>query len=138
VPEDKKVHWELIRSELQRIFVVRLREEMKRQGNISDNALAKRCKSLGYKVGQSSVSRIVGGRQDPTLLLVHAPDGDVIDLLERVLASARKGYVKSVAIVAVNPIHQVETGAAGDLTEVRTNVLLGGLTRAANELMKQK
>jgi transcriptional regulator with XRE-family HTH domain len=72
VPEDKKVHWELIRSELQRIFVVRLREEMKRQGNISDNALAKRCKSLGYKVGQSSVSRIVGGRQDPTLLLVHA------------------------------------------------------------------
>lgn len=66
------------------------------------------------------------------------PDGDVIDLLERVLKSARNGYVKSVAIVAVNPVHQVETGAAGDLTEVRTNVLLGGLTRAANELMKHK
>jgi hypothetical protein len=66
------------------------------------------------------------------------PDGDVIDLLSRVLASARKGYVKSVAIVAVNPVHQVETGAAGDLSEVRTNVLLGGLTRAANELMKHK
>lgn len=65
------------------------------------------------------------------------PDGDVIDLLERVLLAARKGYVKSVAIVAVNPIHQVETGAAGDLSEVRTNVLLGGLTRAANELMKR-
>lgn len=65
------------------------------------------------------------------------PDGDVIDLLERVLASARKGFVKSVAIVAVNPIHQVETGAAGDLSDVRTNVLLGGLTRAANELMKR-
>jgi hypothetical protein len=65
------------------------------------------------------------------------PDADVVDLLERVLVSARKGYVKSVAIVAVNPIHQVETGAAGDLSEVRTNVLLGGLTRAANELMKR-
>lgn len=66
------------------------------------------------------------------------PDGDVIDLLERVLASARKGHIKSVAIVAVNPIHQVETGAAGDLSEVRTNVLLGGLSRAANELMRPK
>lgn len=67
-----------------------------------------------------------------------APDADVVDLLERVLASAKRGFVKSVAIVAVNPIHQVETGAAGDLSEVRTNVLLGGLTRAANELMKQR
>ena len=66
------------------------------------------------------------------------PDGDVIDLLERVLASAQKGYVRSVAIVAVNPVHQVETGAAGDLSEVRTSVLLGGLSRAANELMKHK
>jgi hypothetical protein len=65
------------------------------------------------------------------------PDGDVIDFLERVLLSARKGYIKSIAIVAVNPIHQVETGAAGDLSEVRTNVLLGGLARAANELMKR-
>lgn len=66
------------------------------------------------------------------------PDGDVIDLLERVLASAKHGYVRSVAIVAVNPVHQVETGAAGDLSEVRTSVLLGGLSRAANELMKHK
>lgn len=63
-------------------------------------------------------------------------EGDVIDLLERVLRSARNGYVKSIAIVAVNPIHQVETAAAGDLSTVRTTVLLGGLTRAANELMK--
>jgi hypothetical protein len=66
------------------------------------------------------------------------PDAEVLDLLERVLASARKGHVKSVAIVAVNPIHQVDTAAAGDLSEVRTNVLLGGLTRAANELMKPR
>jgi hypothetical protein len=66
------------------------------------------------------------------------PDGDVIDLLERILTSARSGYVKSIAIVAVNPVHQVQTAAAGDLSEVRTTVLLGGLSRAANELMKQK
>jgi hypothetical protein len=66
------------------------------------------------------------------------PEAGVIDMLERVLASARKGYVRSVAIVAVNPVHQVETACAGDLSEVRINVLLGGLTRAANELMKHK
>lgn len=65
------------------------------------------------------------------------PDGDVVDLLERALQSARRGFVKSAALVLVNPLHQVETAAAGDLSEVRTNVLLGGLTRAANELMKR-
>jgi hypothetical protein len=64
------------------------------------------------------------------------PDVDVIDLLRRVLASAEQGYVKSVAVVAVNPVHQVHTAAAGDLSEVRSTVLLGGLSRAANELMK--
>jgi hypothetical protein len=64
------------------------------------------------------------------------PDADVIDLLKRILASAEQGYIKSIAVVAVNPVHQVHTAAAGDLSEVRSNVLLGGLTRAANELMK--
>lgn len=63
------------------------------------------------------------------------PDGDVIDLLERALISAKKGHVKTVLVVLANPLHQVETAAAGDLSEVRINVMLGGLTRAANELM---
>lgn len=66
------------------------------------------------------------------------PDGEVIDLLERALASAKKGYVKTALIVLADPLHHVETAAAGDLSEVRTNVMLGGLTRAANELMKHK
>ena len=66
------------------------------------------------------------------------PDGEVIDLLERALASARKGYVKTCLVVLADPLHHVETAAAGDLSEVRTNVMLGGLTRAANELMKVK
>lgn len=62
------------------------------------------------------------------------PDPEVVDLLERVLAAARKGYVKTVAIAAVNPLHQVETGVAGDLSHVRTNAVLAGLTRTAIEL----
>jgi hypothetical protein len=74
---------------------------------------------------------------DPRFRSTARPDVDVVDLLERVLRSARKGHIRSVAVVAVNPVHQVETAAAGDLSEVRTNVLLAGLTRAANELMKR-
>jgi hypothetical protein len=52
------------------------------------------------------------------------------------LESARKGYIKTVAILAVNPLHQVEIGLAGDLSTVRTTVLLGGLSRAANQMMQ--
>jgi hypothetical protein len=66
------------------------------------------------------------------------PDGDVIDLLERALLSAKRGYVKTCLVVLADPLHHVETAAAGDLSEVRTNIMLGGLTRAANELMKHK
>lgn len=63
------------------------------------------------------------------------PDPEVVDLLQRMLVAARKGYVKSLAIVAVNQLHQAETGVVGDLSHVRTNAVLGGLARIANELM---
>ena len=95
-------------------------------------------RNAGGKVFHVVVSTTRGSAPMPAPRFRHSPrpDNDVVDLLERVLASARGGYVRSVAIVAVNPIHQVETAAAGDLSEVRTSVLLGGLSRAANELMK--
>ena len=66
------------------------------------------------------------------------PDSEVVDLLERALASAKRGYVKTALIVLADPLHHVETAAAGHLSEVRINVMLGGLSRAANELMKSK
>lgn len=65
------------------------------------------------------------------------PQPDVVTLLERVLNAARMGHIRSVALVAVNPIHQVETATAGDLSEVRTSSLVCGLTRVTNELIKQ-
>lgn len=62
----KKIHWERIKSPVQRVFVVRVNEEMALQV-LSDNGLAKRCSALGMETSQSSVSRITGGRQDPSL-----------------------------------------------------------------------
>lgn len=68
---EKKVHWDKVKSQLQALFIRRLHEEMKKQG-LSDNALSARCDALKLPVGQSSVSRITGGRQDPSLENVHA------------------------------------------------------------------
>lgn len=66
------------------------------------------------------------------------PDPEVVDLLERVLDSARKGYVKTVAIIPVNQLHQVEIGLAGDLSHVRTNAILAGLARIAHQMMNRE
>jgi hypothetical protein len=63
------------------------------------------------------------------------PDPDVVELLERVLASARLGYVRAITIVAVNPINEVETPSAGEVDLTRLTALQGGLLRAAIELM---
>lgn len=65
------------------------------------------------------------------------PEPEVVVLLERILCAARAGHVRSVALVAVNPLHQVETATAGDLSEVRTSSLVHGLARVTNELIKQ-
>lgn len=73
---------------------------------------------------------------DPRFRQQSRPDPEVVDLLERVLASARKGYVKTVAITAVNQLHQCEIGLAGDLSHVRTNAVLAGLTRITHAMMQ--
>lgn len=69
---------------------------------------------------------------------IQKPEPEVVTLLERVLSSARLGHVRSVALVAVNPVHRVETATAGDLSEVRTSSLVCGLQRITNELIKQQ
>lgn len=69
--KEKKIHEDQIKSPLQKLFVRRLQEEMKKQ-DVSDNALSARCDDLKLPVGQSSVSRITGGRQDPSLENIYA------------------------------------------------------------------
>lgn len=66
------------------------------------------------------------------------PDDEVVSLLEKVLESARNGYVRSVVIVAVNPVNKAETGIAGDLGEIRSTVLAGGMARASAQIIKER
>lgn len=65
------------------------------------------------------------------------PNSEVIGLLERLLAAARQGQVASVGVVVVNPLNQIETDAAGDLTELRTNALICGHAKAGNKLLSK-
>jgi transcriptional regulator with XRE-family HTH domain len=69
-PMRKQVDEKKITSELQATFVRRLNEEME-LGGISDNQLAALCAKANLPVGQSSISRITKGRQDPTLTVVY-------------------------------------------------------------------
>lgn len=64
------------------------------------------------------------------------PNPEVIDLLERVLKSARDGQISTLLVIASNRLHRAETVTAGDLSDVHTNVLLAELTRAAAKLIR--
>lgn len=66
------------------------------------------------------------------------PNTDVIDLLERALASARHGHIPAIAVVVVNIVNQSEPVFAGDLSRVRADALLGGLVRATADLVGRK
>lgn len=72
--EEKPINWAALANETHRIFVRRVREEMKKK-NLSDNELTKLCKQKGFKIGQSSVSRLTAGRagkQGLSLTNIHA------------------------------------------------------------------
>lgn len=64
------------------------------------------------------------------------PDAEVVDLIERILESAKDGRISTIVIVVADRLLNVETAAAGDLSDVRITTLLGGLSRAANKLLK--
>lgn len=65
-------------------------------------------------------------------------NGEVVDIIERTLVAARLGLVQAVVIVPVNPVNIVEPLFAGDLSQVRSTALLGGLLRATVELASRK
>lgn len=64
------------------------------------------------------------------------PDAEVVDLIERILESAKDGRISTLVIVASDRLQNVETAAAGDLSDVRINNMLGGLTRATSKLLQ--
>lgn len=65
------------------------------------------------------------------------PSNDVVERLERALALAKRGYIQTVAIIAISPVHKAEAILAGDLAPIRANALLGGLTQAQAQVLKQ-
>jgi hypothetical protein len=66
------------------------------------------------------------------------PDLEVVALLERTLAAARQGHVRSIAINTCNPLNESESLFAGDLSQVRCNALVGSLVRSTIELSSLK
>jgi hypothetical protein len=64
------------------------------------------------------------------------PNSEVVDALEKLLEAARNGTVRSLALVVVNPLSQIETYAVGDLAACRI-ILIGGLAVAAQELLQK-
>lgn len=59
------------KSDLQETFARRVREELGRR-QMSGNALARLAESMNLELGQPSVSRILKGKQDPSLEIVAA------------------------------------------------------------------
>jgi hypothetical protein len=63
------------------------------------------------------------------------PDPSVVDLLEGLLREAKTGKVRSLVVVTINPMLEVEIGMAGDSDSVRKRVLSSGLSEAAVRLI---
>lgn len=63
------------------------------------------------------------------------PDAEVVELLQRLLSAAQHGYVRSVVVVTVNPVQEVERLTAGDLSPIRLNALLGGLAQLKSHII---
>lgn len=62
------------------------------------------------------------------------PDLSVVKLTDAAGDAAHNGRVRLVAIVTVDPLLQVEYHCAGDLDDVKRNLLIAGLTRLVQQL----
>ena len=64
------------------------------------------------------------------------PNPDVLDLLELLKASALSGKLRTLAVVTVDPLLNVETAKAGDCDLVRKRLLAAGLFEAAHAIVR--
>jgi hypothetical protein len=62
------------------------------------------------------------------------PDPDVVELLERLAVAARKGHIRALVVVTLDPLLKVTPECAGDMDNVRSHLLVGGMFRAATQL----
>lgn len=66
------------------------------------------------------------------------PDPTVVDLLSAALVAARKGQIRAIAIVTVDPLLQTEPHHAGDMDNVKKHLLAGGLIEASHQVLKSE
>jgi len=65
------------------------------------------------------------------------PSPDVIRVLEQALEAAKRGLVRCVVVVVVNPIHEVEHATGGEHRAGYGHVLIGGLSAAAQTILRE-
>lgn len=64
------------------------------------------------------------------------PDPAVLDLIELLRVSAASGQLRTLAVVTVDPLLNVETAKAGDCDLVRKRLLAAGLFEAAHKIVR--
>lgn len=64
------------------------------------------------------------------------PDPEVVTVLKQLLSAAEAGSVRSLAVVAVNPMLEIETATAGVQDDVRRRLIAGGLMEVVVHLSK--
>lgn len=69
---------------------------------------------------------------------IRRPNNEVVALLERVLESAKHGRIRTVAIIAVSSVNDVEIVTSGDHSDAKKHALMGGLCRSVIELVTKQ
>lgn len=62
------------------------------------------------------------------------PDARVVKLTNTADQAAQDGKIRLIAVVTVNPMLEVEFTCAGDLDDVKRNLLIAGLTRLIQQV----
>lgn len=65
------------------------------------------------------------------------PNNEVVQALEQALAAAKRGQLRAVVVVTVNPLHETESLAAGADNPVLHTVLVGAMAKAYSELISK-
>lgn len=64
------------------------------------------------------------------------PDIEVVKLAASLKSAADGGLARAIAVVSVDPLLQLDCDCAGDLDEVKKNMLIAGLSRLIQKLSK--
>lgn len=66
------------------------------------------------------------------------PDPAVLDLIEQLRDAASKGLIRTIGVVTVDPMLNVETNQAGEDDPVRKRMLAAGLIELSQKILSSK